>query len=86
MFELLDYATILSFLPQIAFAAVLGYASASVLAPYAYGINAGDAQAAAIDATVNAQDHARAIGEGQYLINLSMVYPLETIRVWRTSI
>ncbi|XP_075988010.1 uncharacterized protein LOC142984348 [Anticarsia gemmatalis] len=49
----------------VAFVAILGYASASVIAPLAYGINAGDAQAAAIDATVAAQDHARAFTEGQ---------------------
>ncbi|CAK1593419.1 unnamed protein product [Parnassius mnemosyne] len=50
---------------MITFAAVLGYASASVIAPLVYGANAGDVQAAAIDATVAAQDHARAIGESQ---------------------
>ncbi|CAG5053138.1 unnamed protein product [Parnassius apollo] len=49
----------------ITFAAVLGYASAGLIAPLAYGANAGDVQAAAIDATVAAQDHARAIGESQ---------------------
>nr|BAM19095.1 cuticular protein PpolCPH4A [Papilio polytes] len=49
----------------IAFVAVLGYASAGLIAPLVYGANAGDVQAAAIDATVAAQDTARAIGEGQ---------------------
>ncbi|XP_023938164.1 cuticle protein 1 [Bicyclus anynana] len=49
----------------IAFVAILGYASASVIAPVVYGHNAGDVQAAAIDATVAAQDTVRAIGEGQ---------------------
>ncbi|XP_034838613.1 cuticle protein 1-like [Maniola hyperantus] len=50
----------------IAFVALLGYASASaILAPLAYGANAGDVQAAIIDANVAAQDTARAIGEGQ---------------------
>ncbi|KAM3955921.1 cuticular protein hypothetical 4 [Aphomia sociella] len=33
--------------------------------PLVLGVNPGDAQAAAIDATVVATDHARAIGEGQ---------------------
>lgn len=52
--------------PQIAFVAILGYASASaILAPLVYGANPGDVQAAAIDATVAAQDTVRAIGEGQ---------------------
>ncbi|CAH2056438.1 unnamed protein product, partial [Iphiclides podalirius] len=50
---------------HIAFAAVLGYASAGLIAPLVYGANAGDVQAAAIDATVAAQDTVRAIGEGQ---------------------
>ncbi|CAG5053141.1 unnamed protein product [Parnassius apollo] len=49
----------------ITFAAVLGYASAGAIAPLVYGANAGDVQAAVIDATVAAQDHARAIGESQ---------------------
>ncbi|CAH4036828.1 unnamed protein product [Pieris brassicae] len=50
----------------IAFVALIGYASASaILAPLVYGANAGDVQAAAIDATVAAQDTVRAIGEGQ---------------------
>ncbi|CAB3241946.1 unnamed protein product [Arctia plantaginis] len=49
----------------IAFVAILGYASAGAIGPLVYGINAGDAQAAAIDATVAAQDHARAVGESQ---------------------
>ncbi|KPJ11027.1 Cuticle protein 1 [Papilio machaon] len=49
----------------IAFVAVLGYASAGLIAPLVYGANAGDLQAAAIDATVAAQDNARAIGESQ---------------------
>ncbi|CAH2056440.1 unnamed protein product, partial [Iphiclides podalirius] len=49
----------------IAFAAVLGYASAGLIAPLVYGANAGDVQAAAIDATVAAQDTVRELGEGQ---------------------
>ncbi|XP_045782881.1 cuticle protein 1-like [Maniola jurtina] len=50
----------------IAFVAILGYASASaIIAPLAYGANAGDVQAAIIDANVAARDTARAIGEGQ---------------------
>ncbi|XP_026483777.1 cuticle protein 1-like [Vanessa tameamea] len=50
----------------IAFVAILGYASASaIISPLVYGANAGDVQAAAIDATVAAQDTVRAIGEGQ---------------------
>ncbi|XP_072937504.1 uncharacterized protein [Epargyreus clarus] len=50
----------------IAFVALLGYASASaILAPLVYGANAGDVQAAAIDAAVVAQDHTRAAVEGQ---------------------
>ncbi|CAK1549008.1 unnamed protein product [Leptosia nina] len=50
----------------LAFVALIGYASASaILAPLVYGANAGDVQAAAIDATVAARDTVRAIGEGQ---------------------
>ncbi|VVC91907.1 unnamed protein product [Leptidea sinapis] len=51
---------------KIAFVALIGYAAASaILSPVVYGANAGDVQAAAIDATVAAQDTARSIGEGQ---------------------
>ncbi|KAI8441554.1 hypothetical protein MSG28_015139 [Choristoneura fumiferana] len=57
----------------IAFAAVLGYASAGLLAPLAYGVNAGDAQAAAIDATVAAQDHNRAAVESTLRANEAAV-------------
>ncbi|XP_034838612.1 cuticle protein 1-like [Maniola hyperantus] len=50
----------------IAFVALLGYASASaILAPLVYGANAGDVQAAHINANVAATDTVRAIGEGQ---------------------
>lgn len=54
---------ILNFLQQIVFAAVLGYAAAGALIAPVLGYNPGDAQAAAIDATVAAQDNARAYGE-----------------------
>ncbi|XP_045782877.1 cuticle protein 1-like [Maniola jurtina] len=50
----------------IAFVALVGYASASaIISPLVYGANAGDVQAAAINANVAATDTVRAIGEGQ---------------------
>ncbi|XP_049882934.1 cuticle protein 1-like [Pectinophora gossypiella] len=66
----------------IAFSALLAYASASaILAPYALGINAGDAQAAAINHNVAAQDTARAIGEGQLrAAEAAVQYNTEAVR------
>ncbi|XP_013176381.1 PREDICTED: cuticle protein 1-like [Papilio xuthus] len=52
----------------IAFAAVLGFASAGLIAPLVYTGNAGDAQAAAINANVAANDYARNIIEKQSLL------------------
>ena len=44
--------------------AILGYASASVIAPWGLGISAGDVQAAAIDVNAAVRDQARAVNEG----------------------
>ncbi|XP_041988595.1 cuticle protein 1-like [Aricia agestis] len=50
----------------VAFVALIGYASASaIVSPLLLGANAGDVQAAAIDATVAARDAVRAVGESQ---------------------
>ncbi|XP_037966954.2 cuticle protein 1 [Plutella xylostella] len=64
-----------------AFAAVLGYASAGVLGPLVYGANPGDVQAAHIDAAVAAQDHVRAVGEGQVrAAEAAIQYNTEVVR------
>ncbi|KPJ11028.1 Cuticle protein 1 [Papilio machaon] len=52
----------------ITFAAILGFASAGLIAPLVYTGNAGDAQAAAINANVAANDYARNIVEKQSLV------------------